>query len=75
MGVKCDERELHNFNPLAPCGARPDPVDAFPANMHFNPLAPCGARLGLAKKLLEADNFNPLAPCGARPRVKGAGRK
>ena len=33
-----------NFNPLAPCGARPCSGRNSPCDSNFNPLAPCGAR-------------------------------
>ena len=33
-----------NFNPLAPCGARPSRLTNRSRRYHFNPLAPCGAR-------------------------------
>ena len=36
----------HNFNPRAPCGARPTTESTFSSGTYFNPRAPCGARLG-----------------------------
>ena len=37
-------RVKFDFNPLAPCGARPETAPALPSTLYFNPLAPCGAR-------------------------------
>ena len=57
-----------NFNPLAPCGARPS-VELSVLLLHsdFNPLAPCGARPNtISGNQLLVTDFNPLAPCGAR---------
>ena len=34
----------HNFNPRAPCGARPCRMFIFGRRRYFNPRAPCGAR-------------------------------
>ena len=55
-----------DFNPRAPCGARP-PTPRRPCSRpYFNPRAPCGARrLSQARPILHQD-FNPRAPCGAR---------
>ena len=39
-----DRTEASDFNPLAPCGARPNSVPPYLCATHFNPLAPCGAR-------------------------------
>ena len=36
-----------NFNPHAPCGARPSHPSKRPRQRNFNPHAPCGARLSL----------------------------
>ena len=56
-----------NFNPLAPCGARPSRLTNRSRRYHFNPLAPCGARRDDQIPIVNQGNFNPLAPCGARP--------
>ena len=60
-------RMRRDFNPRAPCGARPKrsfrlivPPD------NFNPRAPCGARRGQTDSTPCSSNFNPRAPCGAR---------
>ena len=56
-----------NFNPRAPCGARPSRYGTdTDYDLHFNPRAPCGARPLDSRSLLNAENFNPRAPCGAR---------
>ena len=56
-----------NFNPRAPCGARPAPPVTGAINiLYFNPRAPCGARLLLPPLRLRLFHFNPRAPCGAR---------
>ena len=39
-GSRCTD-----FNPRAPCGARPPPADYSGTPADFNPRAPCGARL------------------------------
>ena len=59
---------LSDFNPRAPCGARP-PWGYLRACRcrYFNPRAPCGARRsGRETMLLRILDFNPRAPCGAR---------
>ena len=57
-----------DFNPRAPCGARPVCLCSHPARTHFNPRAPCGARPGsLCVTASITQHFNPRAPCGARP--------
>ena len=38
-----------NFNPRAPCGARPRPLTEYCQPSDFNPRAPCGARLELGR--------------------------
>ena len=56
-----------NFNPRAPCGARPVWIRIEIAIHDFNPRAPCGARrTPRATSLTRTTNFNPRAPCGAR---------
>ena len=56
-----------NFNPRAPCGARPDVArDLLDGIRHFNPRAPCGARLIISSVMETPRYFNPRAPCGAR---------
>ena len=57
------------FNPRAPCGARPVPVEAAPSEPVISIHAP---RAGRDEVEVESSNeslyFNPRAPCGARPR-------
>ena len=56
-----------NFNPRAPCGARPLSKSIFDFGNNFNPRAPCGARLmSMRRTTAPKQNFNPRAPCGAR---------
>ena len=60
-----------DFNPRAPCGARPR---GQPAGARLNdistPRARCGARRACAGALLRAaQDFNPRAPCGARRKA------
>ena len=60
-------RQTSDFNPRAPCGARPLCVRCSrQCTRHFNPRAPCGARQGLDLLGPLDVNFNPRAPCGAR---------
>ena len=42
----------NNFNPRAPCGARPPASSAWRELRYFNPRAPCGARQQKYTKLL-----------------------
>ena len=51
-----------NFNPRAPCGARP--VVAVPpvVDQNFNPRAPCGARRASFSRRLRAYLFQPTRP-------------
>ena len=58
-----------NFNPRAPCGARPDRLNRLPVIRNFNPRAPCGARPLRRLPALLVRYFNPRAPCGARLSV------
>ena len=59
----------NDFNPRAPCGARPFFCFWLSLFANFNPRAPCGARLLLLLRLyFLLTNFNPRAPCGARPK-------
>ena len=60
-------RSGRNFNPRAPCGARPLKTESLQKPEHFNPRAPCGARLTRTScGVTLNDHFNPRAPCGAR---------
>ena len=62
-------RVIHaDFNPFAPCGARPRcRMAIYSLKRHFNPLAPCGARRSQYPPPPYRRYFNPLALCGARP--------
>ena len=52
-----------NFNPLAPCGARPKLAAHFAYNrLYFNPLAPCGARQVRALSLIRLILFQSTRP-------------
>ena len=64
----CPVSDQHDFNPRAPCGARPRGLTApRPIRTYFNPRAPCGARrCSGARPRLRRLYFNPRAPCGAR---------
>ena len=55
-----------NFNPRAPCGARPCRPSSLPPDLDFNPRAPCGARRIARFSVATQADFNPRAPCGAR---------
>ena len=62
--------DTRNFNPHAPCGARPGNGLYFYEQLHFNPHAPCGARLCKMAGKEATTYFNPHAPCGARHNTK-----
>ena len=55
-----------NFNPRAPCGARPTRKHGYRMVHDFNPRAPCGARPTRRGTSTSDQDFNPRAPCGAR---------
>ena len=57
-----------DFNPRAPCGARPTLPACRCPPCNFNPRAPCGARRSLRLTAATENYFNPRAPCGARRR-------
>ena len=61
-----NEPEQRDFNPRAPCGARPFCGRMAIAWSYFNPRAPCGARPGKESPTDKPGDFNPRAPCGAR---------
>ena len=61
-------RSQQNFNPRAPCGARPFAASIDVCATNFNPRAPCGARLHTPIDSGTLSwHFNPRAPRGARP--------
>ena len=60
-----------NFNPRAPCGARPveERVNALEAEFQSTrPLR--GATWGRDLSVYDVRDFNPRAPCGARRRTE-----
>ena len=69
-------RSLHSprrsdFNPRAPCGARPVSLPARRRHANFNPRAPCGARRSCRILWMPVFSyFNPRAPCGARHLIE-----
>ena len=58
-----------DFNPRAPCGARPDViVKRYIRITDFNPRAPCGARHRPHKTEVRPTGFQPTRPLrGATP--------
>ena len=51
-------REWTYFNPLPPCGGRPNRPTLFCANRHFNPLPPCGGRRRCACALVDLKSIS-----------------
>ena len=51
-----------NFNPRAPCGARPRPWRSQCSAEYFNPRAPCGARRILKWRMTLKDEFQSTRP-------------
>ena len=51
-----------NFNPRAPCGARPRHIQRFARAFYFNPRAPCGARPCRARWCIWRRRFQPTRP-------------
>ena len=59
---------LTNFNPRAPCGARPAPHFGGVFSKKFQPTRPLRGATNLSCGLCGKNkNFNPRAPCGAPP--------
>ena len=59
---------LTNFNPRAPCGARPAPHFGGVFSKKFQPTRPLRGATNLSCGLCGKNkNFNPRASCGARP--------
>ena len=59
---------FRNFNPRAPCGARPWISSPTPCRTTFQSTRPVwGATVPLPPSPPGWRNFNPRAPCGARP--------
>ena len=62
---------IMNFNPRAPCGARPHWMTFVAAAALFQSTRPMqGATRESHDRVSRDDSFNPRAPCGAR-RVRG----
>ena len=60
-----------NFNPRAPCGARPRGIDLKSRLEYFNPRAPCGARPPEPKKVITPLKFQSTRPMrGATQRCR-----
>ena len=58
---------LSDFNPRAPCGARPVPGVFGNTGNLFQPTRPLrGATMTILRAVFPVHNFNPRAPCGAR---------
>ena len=55
-----------HFNPLTPCGVRPQSDFFVIINNNFNPLTPCGVRQRTQRYCFIYLYFNPLTPCGVR---------
>ena len=57
-----------NFNPRAPCGARPPRLGGSDQTAQISTHAPLAGRdfRGVWVNYLRSVNFNPRAPCGAR---------
>ena len=64
-------RDLVNFNPLAPCGARPHPQGRPRPQVCISIHSPRAGRDRTCRSgySFRAGHFNPLAPCGARPTL------
>jgi len=55
-----------DFNPRAPCGARPQPTRERAKQTNFNPRAPCGARPKRGKCLRVFSKISTHAPLAGR---------
>ena len=59
-----------NFNPRAPCGARPQLRTRTPHSLQFQSTRPVWGATSLAQRASSYGvDFNPRAPCGARRRI------
>ena len=64
---RCHTNPRGDFNPRAPCGARPLKLYISPAIRQFQPTRPLrGATTRLPGHTIMFLYFNPRAPCGAR---------
>ena len=59
----------HNFNPRAPCGARPVAKLTTARTIHFNPRAPCGARRYIFWALSSSMPFQSTRPLRGATKV------
>ena len=55
-----------NFNPLSPCGERPDPPYLLETRSDFNPLSPCGERLMAVRNYLDITWISIHSPHAGR---------
>ena len=55
-----------DFNPRAPCGARPRHIQRFARAFYFNPRAPCGARQADKRKQKTNKDISTHAPLAGR---------
>ena len=55
-----------NFNPRAPCGARPGALTDIATTFYFNPRAPCGARPKAAQTAAANAQISTHAPLAGR---------
>ena len=55
-----------NFNPRAPCGARPPSVTGVHKFLYFNPRAPCGARPWSPVTIIPISRISTHAPLAGR---------
>ena len=61
------DRRRFNFNPRAPCGARPCRAQWYIGRRRFQSTRPMrGATACFSRWKRSRKNFNPRAPCGAR---------
>ena len=68
--IRRTRHNKRNFNPLPPCGGRPEGLQwRSYSGAYFNPLPPCGGRRGSSWRDCSRQYFNPLPPCGGRLRV------
>ena len=64
--------DLHDFNPLAPCGARRVHSKIYLQAKRFQSTRPVRGETARSAAPRKVDgDFNPLAPCGARHRLPG----
>ena len=75
MVLRFSPHSSDNFNPRAPCGARPQQSDSTLHRPLFQPTRPLRGATGLTILLMcVPPHFNPRAPCGARQGVNQLSR-